>query len=82
MATEQIALLRNRYGSQDMIEKFLYELKTRCRQKNETIQSLFEDVCRLLALSYPGETSSLSQTIFRDAFLDSLNDPEMCIKIL
>ena len=81
-ATELIALMRNRYGSQDMIEKFRYELKTRRRRKNETIQSLFQDVCRLLALSYPGETSSLSQTIFRDAFLDSLNDPEMRIRIL
>jgi hypothetical protein len=39
-------------------------------------------VCRLLSLAYPGETSELSRIVARDAFLDSLGDAEMRIKIL
>ena len=75
-------ILRSRYGDREQIERFRFELKTRRRRKGETIQALHQDVCRLLALSYPGETGSLSRVVARDAFLDSLNDPEMRIRIL
>jgi hypothetical protein len=57
-------------------------LKTRRRRKGETIQALHQDVCRLMALSFPGETGFLSKIVARDAFLDSLGDPEMRIRIL
>jgi hypothetical protein len=33
-------------------------------------------------LSYPGETGVLAQIVARDAFLDSLNDPDLRIKVL
>ena len=39
-------------------------------------------MCRLLALNYPGESSSLSKIVARDAFLDSLDDPAVRIRIL
>jgi hypothetical protein len=77
-----IQLLRSRFGDKEQIERFRFELKTRRRKKGETIQALHQDICRLLALSYPGETGLLSQIVARDAFLDSLNDPEMRIRIL
>jgi predicted aspartyl protease len=77
-----LRILRNRYGNQEQIERFRFELRFRRRKKGETIQALHQDVCRLLALSYPGETGSLSRIVARDAFIDSLGDPEMRIRIL
>ncbi len=74
--------LQSRFGDREQIERFRFELKTRRRRKGETVQALHQDVCRLLALSYPGETGSLSKIVARDAFLDSLGDPEMRIRIL
>jgi hypothetical protein len=82
--SEQLLLdrLQSRFGDREQIERFRFELKTRRRRKGESIQALHQDVCRLLALSYPGETGSLSKIVARDAFLDSLGDPEMRIRIL
>jgi hypothetical protein len=82
--SEQLLLdrLESRFGDREQIERFRFELKTRRRRKGESIQALHQDVCRLLALSYPGETGSLSKIVARDAFLDSLGDPEMRIRIL
>ena len=79
---EVLQLLRSRFGNQEQIERFRFELKTRRRKPSESLQSLYHDVCRLLALAYPGETGSLSQLVARNAFLDSLGDPEMTVKIL
>jgi hypothetical protein len=74
--------LQSRFGDREQIERFRLELKTRRQRKGELIQALHQDVCRLLALSYSGETGSLSKIVARDAFLDSLGDPEMRIRIL
>jgi hypothetical protein len=74
--------LNNRFGNQEMVEKFRFELRTRRRRKGESIQALYHDIQRLLALSFPGETGTLSKIVARDAFLDSLADPEMRIRIL
>jgi hypothetical protein len=82
--TEQdlIELLRTRFGDREQIERYRFELKTRRRKPGESLQSLHNDICRLLALSYPGESGSLSRVVARDAFLDSLGDPELRVKIL
>ena len=77
-----VTLLRNRYGSHEMTERFRFELKLRRRKKGEPIQSLYNDVARLVSLAYPGETSSLAKLIARDAFLDSLDNTELKIKAL
>ena len=73
--------LRSRYGSRDMEEKFQSELRCRRRGRNEPIKELAQDVRRLMALAYPGENSSLSEHIARDAFLTALDDPEFELKI-
>lgn len=65
-----------------MVEKFRFELKQRRRKPNESIKPLYHDVCRLLALSYLGETGQLSQFVTLDAFLDCTGNPEMRVRIL
>ncbi len=65
---ELLQLLQTCFGDRDQIERYRFELRTRRRCKGESLQSLHQDVCRLLALSYPGESSSLSKVVARDAF--------------
>ena len=50
------------------------ELKTRRRTKGETLQSLFLDIKRLMALAYPGQTGSIIETTAIDAFVDAFQD--------
>jgi hypothetical protein len=54
--------LNNRFASQEMVEKFRFELRTRRRRKGESIQALYHEIQRLLALSFPGETGTLSKS--------------------
>ena len=63
-------------------ERFRAELKARRRRKGESLQSLYQNVCRLLALANPGLSSNLLGIVDRDAFLDALDDPTLRIRIL
>jgi len=81
-AAELTQLLKNRFGTQDQTERYRIELKARKRKKNESLQMLYNDICRLMSLAYPGQTGQLSDTVLSDAFLDSLNDPHLKMKIL
>jgi len=48
-----VQLLRNRFGNQNQTERFRAELKVRRRRPGETLQKLYQDVCKLMALAYP-----------------------------
>jgi hypothetical protein len=54
----------------------------RHRKWGETLQMLHQDICRLVAFCYLGETSQLFGIVARDALLDSLNDPELRVRVL
>lgn len=58
------------------------ELKGRRRKRGETVQALYQDVTCLVSLGYPGKSGSLCDLIARDAFLDSLNDSSLRIRVL
>jgi len=74
-------LLKNRFGTQDQTERYRLELKARKRRKNESLQSLYNDICRLMVLAYPGESGTLCSLTARDAFLEAL-DAQLRLKIL
>ncbi|HSN23793.1 MAG TPA: zinc finger CCHC domain-containing protein [Methylomicrobium sp.] len=80
--SDLLALLQQRFGDSEQTESYRVQLKARRRLPGESLQHLYQDVCRLLALSYPAEQSKLSQLVARDAFLDCLNDPSIRIRIL
>ena len=79
-----VELLKTRYGQKDQAERYRAELKARRRKPGETLQGLYQEICRLVALAYPGEHSSsqLSALIARDAFLDALNDRDLYVRVL
>ena len=73
--------LCRRYGSQGQANQFRAELSARRRGRNETLQSLYQDISRLIALAYEGARSSHTDAFAIDAFLKALEDPELSIKI-
>ena len=48
-----VALLQARFGSENQSEPFRAELRSCKRNKGESIQKLYQDVCRLMSLAYP-----------------------------
>jgi len=77
-----IQLLRNRFGNVNQAERFRAKLKARKRKPGESPQELYQDVCRLMSLAYPGPTSDLSNIVGRDAFLEALCDNALRVRIL
>ena len=77
-----ITLLRNRFGNQNQAERFRAELKARRRKNGEPLQAVYQDVRRLMALAFPGQTGSISEIVARDAFLDALSDPAFKLRVL
>jgi len=75
-------LLRNRFGNVNQTERFRVELKSRRRKCDESIQSLYQDIRRLMSLGYPGKCGSLCELVARDAFLDALNDASLRVRVL
>jgi len=66
--------LEQRFGSKGQEEKYQLQLRLRRRQQGESLQSLYTDIRRLMALSYPDEGSQLSEIIATNAFLTALDD--------
>jgi len=77
-----VSILQANFGTEDQAERFRAELRARRRKPGETLQVLYQDVCRLLALAFPGPNSEARRLVGRDAFLDALNDNELRIRIL
>ena len=77
-----VKLLRTRFGSEGQPERFRAELKARRRQRGESLQNLYQDICRLVALAYPGPSSALLGIVGRDAFLEALDDQVLKVRIL
>ena len=80
-SSELISQLRLRYGAEQQTALYRTQLKCRRRTKGESLGTLVHDIRRMVALAYPGPTSSIKEAVACDAFLDALNDPEMALKV-
>ena len=69
-----VALLKASFSIENQVERFRAELRSRKRNKGESLQQLYQDVCPLMSLAYPGASSALSGIVGRDAFLEALDD--------
>ena len=81
-ADEVIKLLRNRFGNANQMERYRAELNNRRRARGESIQAVYQDIRRLLALAFPGETGDMYEVLGRDAFLNALADPALRVRVL
>jgi len=62
-----IQLLQTRFGTQIQAERFKAELRT-------TLQTLYQDICRLVTLGYPSADVTLTNDVGKEAFITALND--------
>jgi hypothetical protein len=76
-----ISLLKSRFGSEDQAEKFRMEIKLRRRRAGESLQALYQEIKRLIALAYPGPSNPTTDIVSRDAFLDALDDQAMALRV-
>jgi len=78
-----VSLLQSRFGHKNQAERFRAEVRARRRKPGETLQELYQDLCRLFALAYPHEPHTAASSLMaRDAFLDALNDDRLRVDIL
>jgi len=68
---EIIRLLKMRFGNTNQMERFRAELRGRRRRKGESVQSVYQDMRRLMSLAFPCQSGELFEIIGRDAFLES-----------
>jgi len=79
---EVIRLLKSRFGTSNEEERYRSKLRSRRRRRGESLQSVYRDVRRLMALAFPGQSGSLWEIMARDAFVDALPDPNLRCRIL
>jgi len=73
-ADELVALLRNRFGSDNQAERYRAELRALRRRRGDSPQVVYQEVRRLMALAFPGQSGTLWEVLARNAFLDALGD--------
>ena len=56
-------------------------LKTRRRLAGESLRGLYQDICRIAMLAYPGPQSGLRDDLAVEAFINSLDDPELEVNV-
>lgn len=64
-----VEILRNRYGSENGAEVFRSQLRTRVKNKNETMTELAQSVRKLTRKAYPGAPQHLIDTLALDHLL-------------
>ena len=77
-----VKLLRTRFGSENQAERFRTELQVRKGRKGESLQSLYQDVSRLMVLAYRRIANEMCDIVARDAFLAALDDRQLHVRIL
>ena len=79
---EIVKLLWNRLGNSNQMERYRAELNARRRKRGESAQAVYQDVKRLMALGFPGQSGEMYEVLSRDAFLNALNDSALRIRVL
>jgi len=54
-----VRLLLNRFGNSLRMERFRAQLQTRKRKPGESIQAVYQDIWRLMALGFPGQSGEV-----------------------
>ena len=77
-----IGLLRTRFGNELQAERFKAELKVRRRRTGESLQQLYQDISKLVALAHPNEGPALVNHVPKEAFVIALSDPILQLKVI
>ena len=69
--------LERRFGPGQEAENFMLELRTRRRQKDESLQQLGQAVRDLTGLAYPEMTSNVRERLAKTHFSEAIDDAEI-----
>ena len=69
--------LQKCFGVEGHQTQYRVQLKSRRRQPNESLRTLYQDIRKLFMLAYPGPKSDLKEEIAIGTFIDSLDDPDL-----
>ena len=73
--------LANRFGSVHRSEIYRTQLKSRSRNRGESIPELAQAVKKLVRQAYPGVNKDVIETLSTDNFIDALNDSEIRLRV-
>jgi len=73
-SAELIRLLKDQHGSVNQTERFWMELKARRRKPGESLQTLYQDVKRLMCLASPDENGKLAEKMCIKAFTSAFDN--------
>ena len=77
-----VCLLQTRFGTQLQAECFKPELHARRRIQGESLQSLYQDICRLVTLAYPSAEASLVTHVGKETFIAVLSDGKLELEVM
>ena len=78
---ELCQVLRQCFGTEGCEYQFEFQLKMRRRYHGETLRSLYQDINRLVLQAYPGSQSKLRDRLAVEAFITSLNDKDLELRV-
>ena len=76
-----VVKLANRFGSVNRSEIFRAQLKSRVKNKGESIPELAQAVKKLVRQAYPGVNKDVIETLSIDIFIDALTDSEIRLRV-
>lgn len=76
-----IEKLKNRFGSVNRSEIYRTQLKSRTRNKGETIQELAQAIKKLVRQAYPGVNKGVIETLSLDNFIDAITDSDIRMRV-
>jgi len=81
-SAELIGLLKDQHGSDNQTERFWMELKAWRRKPGESLQTLYQDVRRLMCLASPDEKGKLAEKMCIEAFTSAFDERAMRYDVL
>ncbi len=72
--------MRQRFAPSNQTELYKIQLKSRTRQRDETLSELGQSVRRLASMAYPDASTELVEILAKDHFIEALQDSEMRLK--
>jgi hypothetical protein len=73
--------LKTRFGSENKAEVYRIQLKTRVRNKGETIQELAQSIRKMTRQAYPSGSQDVVEALALDNFIDALSDSDIRLRL-
>ncbi|CAC5405166.1 unnamed protein product [Mytilus coruscus] len=76
-----VAALTSRFQPSNQAELYRAQMKSKSRNKDQSLPELAQDIKRVTRLAYPTAPIEVKEQLARDCFIDSLNDADLELAI-